>query len=580
MTPTVAQVVQRRGARARPTCISEALGALRDLHALESGIQWPSTKYQKDPVGFAHNVIGQGTWEAQDEILEAVRDHDRVSVRSGHKIGKSNTAGILAWWFFSSFTDARVVLTSVTARQVDAVLWREVRKMRARAGRCLDCKVADAGRSEEQRRRFPAPVPCPHSSLMDAGRMPDLARSGFRADDLREIVGFTAREAEAVAGVSGENILYEADEASGIEDLIFEAIDGNRAGGAKIILFSNPTRNEGEFFESHHTKALRVDARGKTVGFYKTVHVSSEDTPNVREGRKVIPGLATREWVEEKKREWGVDSALYQVRVKGNFVLNEAGKILSLHALTLAEARWDDIEPGLEDRLYIGLDPAGPADGGDDSVFAPRRGLKVYPLHIPTQGLEAEQHVTELLAVIKAHRRHRDVPPVVNIDRDGPIGSEIYGLLRAYADNHPHAFVVVGVRGSDRARREPDIYDRQRDELWANAAACVKAGVGLPEDARLTKELHTPSWFQPVGSAKIKATSKKELRRLLDGRSPDRADAVVLSLWEGGGAAEDAAAREADGDDDAVTAEAQGANDDDDHDGGADRTFDPYGGAG
>ncbi len=361
--------------------------------------------------------------------------------------------------------------------------------------------------------------------------MPDLARSGFRADDMREIVGFTAREAEAVAGVSGENILYLPDEASGIDDLIFEAIDGNRAGGAKICLFSNPTRTEGEFFESHHSKALRVDARGNTIGFYKTIHVSSEDTPNVREGRKVIPGLATREWVEEKRREWGEDSALFKVRVRGEFCMNEEGKILSLHDLLLAELRWEETEG--EGRLFVGLDPAGPGDAGDDSVFAPRRGFKVLELHVPAQGLDAEQHVTELLGVIKKHRiSDREQAPVVVIDRDGPIGSEIYGLLRAYAELHRGAFVVVGVRGSDYAKRDKDIYDRVRDTVWANAAAWFKSGGAVPEDARLQKELHAPSWFQPLGSSKLKATSKKELRKMLDGRSPDRADAVCLSVWE------------------------------------------------
>lgn len=565
MTPGVASVIRGRGVRTRPTCIGAALDALRELHAIETGIQWPSPKYRKDPVGFARNVIGQDVWEKQVEILESVRDNDRTSVCSGHKIGKSNTAGILAWWFFESFDDARVILTSVTARQVDAVLWREVRKMRVRAGRCLDCKLADLERPEEIRRRFPAPSPCPHSSLLSRGKMPDLARSGFRADDQREIVGFTAREAEAVAGFSGENILFEADEASGIEDAIFQAIDGNRAGGAKSVLFSNPTRNEGEFFDSHHSKALRLDPRGKLVGFYKIVHVSSEETPNVLARRKVIPGLATFEWVEEKKREWGVDSALYKVRVKGEFVLNEEGKILSLHALTMAEARWEET-PG-EGRLQIGLDPAGPGDAGDDSVFAPRRGFKTYPLHVPTQGLSAAQHVTELLHVIKEHRGPRERAPVVVIDRDGPIGSEIYGLLRAYAETHPHSFDVVGVRGSEYAKREPDIYDRVRDEVWANLAAWVKKGGALPEDARLTKELHTPSWHQPPGSAKLKATSKKELRKLLDGRSPDRADAVALAVWEGVSVdEEDPPAAAAAGDDLELAGDA------------AEEVFDPFGG--
>lgn len=537
-TPTTVQVIQRRGARARPTCISAALGMFIALHALESGIQWPSAKYAKNPVGFANDVIGQVVWEAQVEILEAVRDHDRVSVRSGHKIGKSNTAAILAFWFFCSFTDARAVLTSVTARQVDAILWREVRKMRARAGRCVDCKAADLARSEEQRRRFPAPHPCPHSSLIP-GRMPDLARSGFRADDMREIVGFTAREAEAVAGVSGENILYIGDEASGIGDPIFDAIEGNRAGGAKIALFSNPTRTEGEFFLSHTEKALRVDATGKTIGFYKSIHVSSEDTPNVRLGRKVIPGLATREWVEEKKLEWGEDSALYKVRVKGEFVLNEDGKIVSVHAITCAVARYAEAcdDNGVlevlqsDGRLHIGADPAGPGRSGDEHAFAARRGLKIIELKAE-RGLSEEQHVVKIVELIERHRLPRDEAPIVTIDREGPIGSRIYGLLVAYLDNHPGEFVLVGVRSSDRARRNANLYDRCRDELWANVAAWLKLGGAIPDDARLQKELHAPSWFQPLGSAKLKATAKEDIKKMLDGRSPDRADAVCLAVWE------------------------------------------------
>lgn len=532
MTPTIAEVAGARKktrGRTRPTVLGAMLSDLRELAAETTGIRFPCAKYENDPVGLAHDILGATPWERQVEILEAIRDHDRVSVVSGHKIGKSNTAAMVAFWFFCTRNDARVVLSSVTARQVDAILWREIRKMRARAGRCATCKAIEAERTAEDRRRSPAPFPCPHSSWIP-GKMSDLARSGFRASDMREIVGFTAREAEAVAGVSGENIIYIVDEASGVEDAIFEAIEGNRAGDAKILLFSNGTRTEGEFFHSHHDKKLRIDAKGNRTGFYVTLAISSEESPNVRAGKKVIPGLATKKWIDEKKLEWGEDSALYTVRVKGGFALNEEGKILSLHLLTLAEQRWEDTPA--EGRLFIGLDPAGPGDAGDDSVWAARRGLKVLELHVPTQGLSEEQHVTFTLNVIKAHRKRRELPPVVVIDREGPIGSRIYGLLRAYADQHPEAFVVLGVRSSDKAPREPHLYDRLRDELWANARAWFRDGGAIPEHGRLTKELHAPAWFQPIGSAKLKVTSKKDLRKLLDGRSPDCADALVLSTWE------------------------------------------------
>src|SRR5204862_354817 len=145
---------------------------------------------------------------------------------------------------------------------------------------------------------------CPHSVVIEE-EPGELARTGLKSVDFREIVGFTAREAEAVAGISGRNLLYILDEASGIPDEIYEAIEGNRAGGARVVLLGNPTKTTGEFFDAFHAKAR----------FYKTITVSSEQTPNVVTGRDEIPGLATRAWIEEKREEWRPDSALYKVRV-------------------------------------------------------------------------------------------------------------------------------------------------------------------------------------------------------------------------------------------------------------------------
>jgi len=496
-----------------------------DLLALleeTSGIRWPSEKYRNDPCAFAEEIIGVRAWSRQREILEAVRDHKRVSVRSGHKVSKSHTAGIIALWFYCSFEDARAVFTSVTARQVDAILWREMAKMRSKAGTCVSCRELAKSNGTQ------APRPCPHSSVI-GGRMATLARSGFRADDFREVVGFTAREAEAVAGISGANLLYIADEASGIPDEIFSAMEGNRAGGARLVMFSNPTRTEGEFFLSHTEKAEKVDpVTGETTGFYRAIHVSSEETPNVIEGKNIIPGLATREWVLEKRAEWGEDSPLYRVRVKGEFALNEDGKILSVHALMQAEERWE--ETPADGPLHVSCDPAGPGLAGDESAFAVRRGQKIVDL-IAKRGLSEEAHVRELVEIVRSHRQEREQLPVVLIDREGPIGSRIYGLLRAFVDQHPHAFVVVGVRSSDRASREPNVYDRVRDELWGNLSKWMRDGGAIPADARLERELHAPSWIGQV-NGKLKVTPKSELRKMLDGRSPDRADAVCLAVWQ------------------------------------------------
>lgn len=503
---TAARIEQseRRGRRRRKTFASDlAEGILYELQISRS-IQWPSPRYRANPVGFIQQIIGAEPWEKQIEVIEAVRDHMRVAVRSGHKVSKSHTAAAVALWFYCSFPDARVIMTSTTARQVDQILWRELKMMRARAGRCVECK--EAGLTE---------TPCEHSSLID-GEIGELARTGLKSIDFREVVGFTAKEAEAVAGISGRNLLYIVDEASGVAQEIFDAIEGNRAGGARILLLGNPTKNEGEHYDAFHSKS----------DFYHTITISSEETPNVKQGRAIIPGLATLEWIDEKKQEWGEKSSLYLVRVKGVHATKEDGKIFSIHTITMAEQRWYEVPE--QGRLYIGLDPAGPTGSGDETVFAPRRGFKVLTLRF-FQGLSEEAHLIHLRSIIGVHKLPRETPVVV-VDREGAVGSRVYGTLRAYIDNNPGAFELVGVRASDRAVREPQVYDRMRDELTANLEHWFRDGGSIPEDTKLAAELHQPEWKQQA-NGRLKVTPKDVIKKKI-GRSPDRYDAVALSTWE------------------------------------------------
>lgn len=511
MTSSIASEVSTRKAARQPERLDMYSSLLEEVlleQTLSTRVRFPSDLYRTNPVGFFRTVLGVEPWSKQIEIIEAVRDHPRVAVCSGHKVSKSHTAAGIALWYYCSFPDARVVMTSTTSRQVDQILWRELRMMRARGGRCVECKRKDPD-------GFVITRPCEHSTLIE-GECGELARTGLKSVDFREIVGFTAREAEAVAGISGRNLLYLIDEASGVPDDIFEAIEGNRAGGARLAMFSNGTRNEGEFFEAFTSKSAH----------YKTLRVSSEETPNVIQGRVVIPGLATREWIEEKKLEWGEDSPLYKVRVKGLHATHEEGKIFSIHAISQAEQRWVDTpEAG---RLYIGLDPAGETGTGDNSAFAARRGLKQLLSRI-LRGLNAAQHLVQLLAMIATLKLPRETAVVV-IDREGSIGAALAGLLRNYTELHPQAFELVTVRASDRAARQPAIYDRMRDELVANVEAWFRDGGAILENAKLEKQLHAFEWKQAL-NGRLKVTPKDVLRKILGG-SPDEFDALALACWE------------------------------------------------
>lgn len=510
------------------------LAAIRARDEERGKIRFPHRPFWDEPVKFFRDVLGADPWSKQREIIEAVRDHPRVAVKSGHKVSKSHTAAGIGLCYYASHEDARVVMSSTTARQVDAILWRELKMMKARGGRCVACKTADP-----DGRRIPRP--CPHSVLID-GDIGELARTGLKSVDFREIVGFTAREAEAVAGVSGRHLLYILDEASGIPEAIFEAIEGNRAGGARIVLFSNPTRTTGEFYEAFNSKKLDP-ADPESTGYY-CVTVSSEETPNVVEGRDVIPGLATRGWVEEKRREWGEESPLFKVRVRGEFPVGEDGKIFSVHTITSAQERWHEVPA--EGRLYIGVDPAGDSGMGDEAAMAARRGKKQLALRT-WRGLSEEAHAVHLLGLIAEFKIPREKPVVV-IDPEGGVGWKVYQFLAAIASRKDAPFDLVPLRASHRAIRDPMIYDLIREELAANLFAWIQDG-GILEDDKLEQELHALEWIPMERSGKNKLTPKKVIRKVL-GRSPDRYDATALSVWEPLSMQDDAPSEARDDDDD------------------------------
>ncbi len=460
------------------------------------GLAWPSKKWAADPVGFVRNVLGEDPLPHQIEILEAARDSFKVAVRSGQKTGKTKLVVWLALWWYCTRPKARVFMIAAIKEQVARVLWVEV-KATIRAGRTAGFELVEA--------------------------VPANPGVGIIAADGREIRGFTVRDIEAMAGLSGD-ILFIVDEASHLLPAIAEAIEGNLAGDGKMIWISNPTRTDGPFYD-----VFNNPDKGK---YWKLFHLSSEDVAKwcAAQGLE-IPGVATLKRIEEWAEEWGRDSPFFIVRVLGLFLKNETGRIVTLGDIELAQKGWADSsdDGGL---LQIGIDPAGPGDGGDEYAFSIVRGFKQIGLFVYA-GLTEEAAVEHLRGFVKTYRRGDALPSVV-VDSEGPIGNGIYQRLKAIGDalkakRPADAFEVWGVKASHAARRMPIQYERVREELWANGAAWLRAGGTIIADHKLATELHAPMWIGMV-NAKLRVTPKDELRKTL-GRSPDRADAFLLSVW-------------------------------------------------
>ncbi len=430
-----------------------------------------------DPVIFSERVLGIRAWSRQAEIMRAVRDHERVAVRSGHKVSKSCTAACLALWYYHNRPNSLVVLTSSTDDQVRLILWAELRRLYLRAPELL------------------------------GGELHESHRVGLTNKDGRRIVGLASNKGENMAGFSGMDLLFIADESSGIEDTIFDAIEGNRAGGARILMLGNPTRQSGRFYEAFH------DERG----FWHQMHVSSEETPNVTEGRIVVPGLATREYIEEKRAEWGENSPLYMIRIKGDFPDRASDAVIGLDLVESASVGWRLPVP-TDGPLEIGVDVA--RFGEDDTVIQARRGLFAYA-PVVFGNSDIVRVVSEIKRVLN-RLTYGDERPLVRVDGSG-VGGGVVDLLRKSRDVE-----VTDANASARPTNED--YSRLRDQLWGGLRDWLRAGGKVPHDRRLAQEMAAPTYsFDTKG--RIKVENKDDIRKKLrPQRSPDRADALALAV--------------------------------------------------
>lgn len=445
----------------------------------------PFARYHDDPVAFAEEVLGLQVWSRMRDILLAVRDRKRVAVRSGHKVSKSTTAAVIALWRCLCREGSRTVLSAPTSRQVRIIIWKELAKLHRAAN-------------------------LPGQLFLDPG-------TGFRYRE-SEVFGFSTDEPEKMAGVSGADLLFILDEASGVDEPLFAAIEGNMAGGAGLLMISNPTQTSGTFYEAFTTKRH----------LWHTIHISSEETPNAISGEVLIPGLATRDWVMEKRLDWGEDSPLYQVRVLGNFPGQAENTVIGLSLVEAARARHDTQEGAPIGAFTLGVDVA--RYGDDSTVLQPLFGQRVIPptVHRKQDNVEVAGHVMDLVERLRARHDYPVTAGSVQVKIDdlgngGGVTDHLQHSERAAA----LGIVTLPVTVSERATA--DGYSKLRDQLWFGLRDWLRDGGALPPNSHLEGELVAPRFsFDTQGRSKVE--SKDEIKKRM-GRSPDRADALALAIY-------------------------------------------------
>jgi phage terminase large subunit len=108
---------------------------------------WLKTK--NNPLIFVTEVLGVTPEPWQAAALEAVGQHDRVSIRSGHGVGKTTLQAWLVLWFLCTRQNCKVPVAANSQDQLRDTIWPEIAKWHRRLPEAL--RGGEQSRHEEAR---------------------------------------------------------------------------------------------------------------------------------------------------------------------------------------------------------------------------------------------------------------------------------------------------------------------------------------------------------------------------------------------------------------------------------------------
>jgi hypothetical protein len=469
------------------------------------------TRYQGDPVAFVREVLGGDPWEKQLEILAALRDSDRVTVRSCHGVGKTYVAACAVLWRLHCFRPSIVLTTAPGHRQVKDVLWRQIRALQRRARVSLPGEVRETAIK--------------------------IAEDTFA-------LGFATDEGDRFQGFHGRHLLIVVEEAAGVSEGIYEAIDACLTSeGSRLLLIGNPTRPTGRF-------AASFRASGWT-----RIRISAFDSPNVRHAACPLDGtrrewpepsqpeLVSVRWVVERGEEWGLNSPIYQARVLGDFPDAADDALIPLTWIEAAARQWrfhhgehGDHGEGTERKRIenasvtslralrgespseLGVDVA--RFGDCETVVIARCGERVTRIEA-WRGADLMATTGRVAAIAR-----EEGAAEIKVDAVG-MGGGVADRLRELARRGDLAARVTEVNGGERPR-DRERFERRRDELfWALRERFRRGEIALA-DERTASQLSALRYrYTSVGRLEVESKDDLRARGL---PSPDRADALALAF--------------------------------------------------
>ncbi len=455
--------------------------------------------YSRDPLAFVYDCFnfpkGQAPTPYQAKILSEFVANKRTAVRGPHGIGKTTIASWIVLWAVLTCDDVKVPTTASAWRQLSKFLWPEIHKWAKRI------RWEKLGRAPLQR-----------NELITLSFKPNGGN--------REAFAVASDKPEFIEGAHARRVVYVFDEAKAIPDATWDAAEGAFSGAGEdtpdeafALAISTPGEPTGRFYDIH--------ARAPGYEDWHCIHVTLDDA--------IAAKRVSRQWAEQRKRQWGEKSAVYQNRVRGEFCAGDEDGIIPLAWVELANERWHAWnEAGKPGALTsVGADIA---DGGDDeSTLAPvfdEISLDELRGYREPRG-ETMQIVGRIVGLLNKTPSARAIVDVIGV------GAGVFSRLKEQKFKAV-AFNAAEHTDAKDASGELGFVNKRSHGWWhlrelLDPDAARHTSIALPPDDLLTGDLTAPHW-KVVSGGKIQVEDKDSIRERIK-RSTDRGDAAVMAFY-------------------------------------------------
>ena len=444
-------------------------------------------RWHDDAGLLVHEAIGVEPDAWQVEALTAISrpETERLAMKACKGPGKT---AVLAWiilWFLVTRPYAKVACTSITGDNLSTNLWPELAKWIGRSAflrGILEWTKTRVVVKESPETWFA------------------VARAWSQSAD-------TQQQAETLAGIHADHVLFVLDESGGMPQAIMTTAEAVLATGTetKIVQAGNPTSVDGPLY-----RACMMDRH-----LWAVVTITGDPDDPQRSPRIKV------DWARQQIQQYGRDNPWVKINVLGEFPPASLNALLGpsdvesamIRTLPASAYDWAPVQIGVDVARY----------GDDRTVIFPRQGLMAFQPFTMRHQHDSAVSMDIATAVMEACRRYKT--RLVTMDATGgwAAGARdmlvVAGFLPLEVQFHAPCKTVDGVLSK---------YKNRRAEMHFAVSEWIKRGGVLPNVPELVGELITPTYtVRENGQFQIEA--KEQVKERL-GRSPDLADALALTF--------------------------------------------------